>query len=288
MNMVIPALVGMGGIALALAVLIYFVSRIFHVEEDTLVKDIEALLPGVNCGACGFPGCPGMAKAVVKGKEAGSLEGLFCPPGGQETMDRIASLVGLSAEKGVRQVAVLHCGGDCQASPAKSRYEGTRSCVVAHGLFTGEGACMYGCLGFGECVAACAFDAMQMDEASGLPVIDPDKCTACQACVKACPRGLIQMHPEGEAGRRVWVNCMNTERGAVARKNCATACIACSKCVKVCDAIAQAIVVANNVAVIDPAKCTACGACVAPCPTGAIKASAGVAVKPGPVASQES
>lgn len=263
----------MGGIAALVAVLLYFASRFFHIQEDSRKTDVEGMLPGVNCGACGYPGCSGLASALVQGADAGDISGLFCPPGGNETMGKIAGYFGLSASTAVKQVAVLRCGGSCQASPAKVEFDGPESCAVAHALFAGEGGCAFGCLGEGDCVRACTFGAMIMDKTTGLPVIDAEKCTACLACVKACPRNLIQMRPYGNEGKRVWVNCRNTEKGALARKNCSVACIACGKCVKVCDEIAKAITMENNLASINPEICTSCGACVPACPTGAILAS---------------
>jgi len=273
MEIIIPALLGMGGAALVLSFLLYVISKKFQVHEDSRLGELEARLPGANCGACGYPGCSGFARALLKASEAGDMGGLFCPPSGQDGMNQISDYLGLAPVQADKQVAVLRCGGSCETAPRKVKYSGTANCTVSNGLYTGEGGCAFGCLGQGECVEACTFDAMRMNPETGLPEIDPEKCTACGACVKTCPRNLIQLRPYGKRGRRVWVNCRNLERGALARKNCSTACIACGKCVKVCDGIAQAITIENNVASIDPLKCIACGKCAQECPTQAIVCS---------------
>jgi len=270
---ILISVLSMGVLAVLIAVLLYFISRTFHVQEDPRKAEVNALLPGVNCGACGFPGCPGMAEALVKGADAGDISSLVCPPGGSATMQTIADYFGLKAGTILHQIAVLRCGGSCEASPSKTSYQGPRSCAVQHALYAGEGACPSGCVGQGDCVTVCEFDAMYMDEVTGLPVIDAEKCTACNACVKACPRTLIQLRPYARKGKRVWVNCRNTEKGAIAKKNCNVACIACGKCVKICDGIVQAITMENNLAYIDPVKCIACGKCVPECPTGSILAT---------------
>lgn len=276
MNVFMFAALSMGVVAVALAVVIYIVSRKFQVDEDPRIKEVQALLPGSNCGGCGFAGCQALAAALVEGADKKSLEGLYCPPGGAAVNQNVADFLGMVAVNTHKRVAVLRCGGSCAASPSRIDYQGPASCTVAHGLFSGEGGCAFGCLGQGECVAACTFGAMRMDETTGLPVVDPVACTACGACVKACPRSLLQLRPYGKAGARVWVNCRNTEKGAVSRKNCSVSCIGCGKCVKICADIAQAITMENNLAYIDPSKCTACGACVGECPTGAILASPAV------------
>ncbi|MBU2466743.1 MAG: 4Fe-4S binding protein, partial [Bacteroidetes bacterium] len=144
---------------------------------------------------------------------------------------------------------------------------GPSTCAFAHNLYAGEGGCPHGCLGLGDCVASCDFDAIHMNPETGLPEVN-DKCVACGACVKACPRGIIELRPKGKKDRRIFVSCINEEKGGVAKKNCAVACIGCSKCFKVCPF--EAITMNNNLAYIDPIKCKLCRKCVEVCPTDAI------------------
>ena len=278
MEIFIFAFISMGVVAIVLAVVIFFVSRKFLVEDNPKVKDVLSMLPGVNCGACGFAGCQALAVAFVEGAEKGDIEGLFCPPGAQPVLANVAAYLKMVPTNTHKRVAVLRCGGTCNASPSRLSYQGPNSCTVANGLFAGEGGCAFGCMGHGDCVKVCTFDAMRLNPETGLPEIDPEKCTSCGACVKACPRNLIQLRPYGKEAKRVWVNCQNTEKGALSRKNCSVSCIACTKCVKVCESIAQAITMENNLAYIDPAKCIACGECVGVCPTGAILATPSVPV----------
>lgn len=256
--------------AAVFALVLAWAAKRFAVKEDPRVEAVTEMLPGINCGACGFAGCSALAAALVEAADSGDLSGLFCPPGGQDTMDKVGGFLGVEFSGGDVPVAVLRCGGSCQASPPVVEYSGEKSCKIAHMTFSGEGGCPMGCLRYGDCSHACPFDAISMDPETGLPVVDEDKCTACGECVKACPRGLFELRPRGKRGRRVWVNCRNTQKGAVARKNCQVACIGCGKCVRTCDSIAKAITMENNLAYIDPLKCIACGKCVRECPTGAI------------------
>ncbi|ADN02223.1 RnfABCDGE type electron transport complex subunit B [Spirochaeta thermophila] len=273
MSIIVASVATLVVMAAVFALILYWASRRFAVEEDPRVAAVTELLPGINCGACGFPGCAGLAQALVEGADRGDTSGLFCPPGGEETMTRIGAFLGVELGGKDIPVAVLRCGGSCEAAPPKFIYEGTRTCRIAHMASMGEGGCPYGCLHYGDCAEACPFDAISMDPVTGLPVVDEEKCTACGVCVEVCPRNLFELTPRGKRGRRVWINCRNTEKGALARKNCAVACIGCGKCVKVCETVTQAITLEHNLAYIDPVKCIACGKCVAECPTGAIAAT---------------
>lgn len=256
------SLAALAGLA---AVVLFFVAQKFRVIEDPRIDEVEDLLPGANCGGCGYAGCRALAEAIVKNE---SLEGFSCPPGGNEVMEEIADALGLEAGEQVPMIAVVRCNGSREFAPPKVHYEGAMTCLFAHNLFAGEGGCPYGCLGCGDCVRACDFDAMYMDEKTGLPVILDDKCVACQACVKACPRDIIEMRKKGKKDRRIFVSCINEEKGGVARKNCKVACIGCGKCVKECKF--DAITLENNLAYIDYNKCTLCRKCPPVCPTNAI------------------
>ena len=189
-------------------------------------------------------------------------------------MEKIAAILGLQAEASEPKVAVVRCNGSCENRPRIVKYDGAQSCKVAHATCGGETACAFGCLGCGDCVSVCRFDAIRMNPETGLPEVDADKCTACGACVKACPRNIIEIRPKGKNNRRVYVNCVNKDKGPVAMKACKVSCIACGKCVKECSF--EAITVENNLAYIDPAKCRLCRKCEAVCPKNAI-----VAVKDG-------
>ena len=259
------SVISLGTLGALAAVILYFVAQKFKVIEDPRIDIVEEKLPGANCGGCGLAGCRALAEAIVK---AESLEGFSCPPGGSASMHDIANALGLVAEESEPIIAVVRCNGTRELAPPKVKYEGAVTCQFAHSLFAGEGGCPFGCLGCGDCVIACNFDAMYMDEKTGLPVILDDKCVACAACVKACPRNIIEMRKKGKKDRRIFVSCINQEKGGVARKNCKVACIGCGKCVKECKF--EAITLENNLAYIDFDKCKLCRKCPPVCPTGAI------------------
>lgn len=252
-------------LGLLAAVILYFVAQKFKVFEDPRIDQVEKMLPGANCGGCGYPGCRGFADALVKNDDISSL---FCPVGGGDIMKRIAELLGKAAPEKEPQVAEVRCGGTCAKRPRTNVFDGAASCAVAASLYGGETGCTYGCYGKGDCVEACTFDAIHMNAETGLPETDPEKCTACGACVKACPRMIIELRKKGPKNRRVYVSCMNKDKGGVARKACEAACIGCGKCVKVCPF--EAITLENNLAYIDSFKCRLCRKCVGECPTGAI------------------
>ncbi|MDL2308273.1 RnfABCDGE type electron transport complex subunit B [Bacteroidales bacterium OttesenSCG-928-B11] len=264
-SIILLAAAVLGAIAIIAAVILYFVSKAFRVIEDPRIDEVADLLPAANCGGCGFAGCRNFAEAIVK---AGSMEGLNCPAGGESVVNAVAAVLGLEAVLGEPQIAVVRCQGSCEFAPAKSHYEGAPSCSFANSLFVGESACPNGCLGLGDCVRSCNFDAIYIDDMTKLPVIDNEKCVACGACVKACPRMLVELRNKGKKDRRIFVSCRNTEKGAAAKRNCSVACIGCGKCLKAC--AFEAITLKNNLAYIDSDKCKLCRKCVAECPTGAI------------------
>ncbi|MCF0176887.1 MAG: Fe-S cluster domain-containing protein [Bacteroidales bacterium] len=270
----IAILTVLGGL---LAVILFLVAKRFKVEEDPRIDEVEKVMPGANCGGCGFAGCRAFAQSCV---EAGNLDSNFCPVGGNDTMKKVAEVLGLEVKEKAPMTAVVRCNGSCENRPVINDYDGLKSCRVKAALYSGDTGCPFGCLGCGDCVAACQFGALSMDTGTGLPVVDQDKCTACGACVKACPKAVIELRNKGPRNMRVFVSCVNKDKGAVARKACKAACIGCGKCAKVCTH--EAITVENNVAYIDFTKCKLCKKCVAECPTGAIHAVNFPVIKPKP------
>ncbi len=268
MNLILVAVIALGAIGLVSATVLYVCSKKFAVKEDPRVGEVAALLPQANCGGCGFAGCSGLAVALVKGADAGSLEGLSCPVGGQEVMGKVADLLGMAIANSEPMVAVVRCNGTCANRPKVAEYSGLRTCAAMHSCGAGETACGYGCLGCGDCVAACQFGAISINPETGIAEVDEEKCTSCGACVKACPRGIIELRKKGPKGRRLYVSCVNKDKGPVAMKACKAACIGCGKCQKECQF--DAITVANNLAYIDPVKCRLCRKCEKACPTHAI------------------
>lgn len=267
MNVLIVSLITLGVTGLLAALILYYVAQKFKVEEDPRIDQVVEVLPGANCGGCGFAGCRALAEACVK---AENLDSVNCPVGGSSVMAQVADILGMAAVASEPKIAVVRCNGTCEARPRTNRYDGTQNCRIVHNLYAGETACPFGCLGCGDCVRACQFDAIHINPETGLPEVDEEKCTACGACVKACPRNIIELRKKGPKGRRMVVECVNKDKGAVARKACLNACIGCGKCQKVCEF--DAIVIENNLAYIDYTKCRLCRKCEAECPTGAIHA----------------
>lgn len=265
MDLILVAIISLGAIGLIAAVILYMASKKFAVYEDPRIALVSEVLPQANCGGCGYPGCAGFAEACVK---ATSLDGKLCPVGGQPLMDKVASILGLDAGTSEPKVAVVRCNGSCDNRPRIVKYDGALSCKVAHATCGGETACSFGCLGCGDCVQACNFNAIHMNPETGLPEVDEELCTACGACVKACPRAIIEIRPKGKNNRRVYVQCVNKDKGAVAGKACKVACIGCGKCVKICPF--EAITLVNNLAYIDPDKCKLCRKCETECPKNTI------------------
>lgn len=265
MNDLIVTVLVVSGLGALLALLLFVVAKQFKVEEDPRIDEVEKMLPGANCGGCGFPGCRGMSEALVKNDDISSL---YCPVGGAECMKAVATYLGKAAAERAPMVAVVRCAGSCENRPKTNTFDGAQSCLVASSLYAGDTGCSFGCLGLGDCVAKCEFDALHINPATGLPEVDEEKCTACGACVKACPKMIIELRKKAPKGRKIYVSCVNKAKGAVARKACKVACIGCGKCAKVC--AHDAITVENNLAYIDSMKCKMCRKCVVECPTGAI------------------
>ncbi|MBO4663121.1 MAG: RnfABCDGE type electron transport complex subunit B [Bacteroidaceae bacterium] len=269
MNVILIAVIVLAVLGFVLAGALYVMSKKFAVEEDPRIGQVAEVLPGANCGGCGFPGCGGMAAACVKAADAGSLEGLNCPVGGQATMEAIAGVLGMEVGASAPKLAVVRCNGTCANRPRTAVYDGVKSCRVAHTTCMGETACAYGCLGCGDCVAACQFGAIKMNPETGIPEVDATKCTSCGACAKACPRGIIEIRTvNGDNKDAFVVECVNKDKGAQAMKACAASCIGCKKCENACGS--DAVHVEGNVAYINPEACTLCGQCFDACPRGTI------------------
>lgn len=265
MNDLMITVLVVSGLGALLALLLFLVAKKFKVEEDPRIDEVEKMLPGANCGGCGFAGCRGMSEALVNRDDISTL---YCPVGGAECMKAVASYLGKAAPEREPMVAVVRCAGSCENRPKTNQFDGASSCLIASSLYAGDTGCSFGCLGLGDCVAKCEFDALHINPVTGLPEVDEEKCTACGACVKACPKMIIELRKKAPKGRKIYVSCVNKAKGAVARKACKVACIGCGKCAKVC--AHEAITVENNLAYIDFTKCKFCRKCVAECPTGAI------------------
>lgn len=255
----------LAGLGIVLAIVLFVVANKFRVDEDPRIDEVEAVLPGANCGGCGYPGCRGFADAFVKSDNPSAM---FCPVGGNKAMEAAAAIMGMSIEAKEPQVAVVRCAGSPAKRPRTAVYNSAPSCKLAASLFAGDTACPFGCLGLGDCSRVCKFGAIAIDTTTLLPVVNEELCTACGACVSACPKNVIELRKKGAKGRRVFVSCLNRDKGGVARKACGVACIGCGKCAKICPF--EAITVENNVAYIDFERCKACRKCVGECPTGAI------------------
>ncbi len=265
MNTVVITILSLSIIGALAAVILYLIAQKFKVYEDPRIDQVEEVLPGANCGGCGFPGCRGFAEACVKADELGDL---FCPVGGNDCMGDVASTLGKEAVEKAPEVAVIRCNGTPEHRMRTNSYDGAETCTIAHNLYAGDTACEFGCLGMGDCVDACEFDAIHMNPVSLLPEVIDDACTACGACVRACPKDIIELRKKNKKDRKIFVSCVNTAKGGVAKRACDVACIGCKACFKVCPH--DAIVVENFLAYIDPVKCKLCRKCVVVCPTNAI------------------
>ena len=258
-NVMTPVLI-VAVIGLACAALLVVASKVFHVEVDERVTQVRECLAGANCGGCGFAGCDDYANALVEDE---SCPCNACAPAGAEAAQKIAEILGRDAGSSEPMVAQVMCNGVCGKSKTILEWQGMSSCKGAKGWFSTPNACMYGCIGLGDCVKACAFDAIGIID--GVARVNRNNCVACGSCAAVCPQSVVKLVP---VKSQVHVLCSSTDKGAVARKNCDNACIGCGKCTKVCNF--GAITVEDNKASIDYSKCKSCGLCAAECPTGAI------------------
>ncbi len=261
MTDIIIAVAIVAGIGILAGFLLAVLSKVMAVPVDEKAAEIEEILPGANCGSCGFSGCSGYAAALSSGK---TTETGLCNPGGNEVSQKIAEIMGLSASSVTPMTAVVRCAGTPDKAQNKLDYDGVQSCQMASQLFGGPKSCSYGCLGLGDCARACPYDAIMLCD--GVAVVSPEMCRACKKCVAVCPKHIITLMPKGQLTAAVL--CVNHDKGAKTRKDCTVGCIGCMKCVKACPN--GAVKVENFTASVDNMKCTACGACAEQCPTGAI------------------
>lgn len=268
-NTIIIAVVSMGAIGVFFAGFLAYASKKFAIEEDPRIAAILDVLPGANCGGCGYPGCANLAAAIV----AGEVECNGCPVGAGDVGVRIAEIMGLEGDAcdiEEKMVAKVMCGGEKGKCEDKYRYVGVEDCAAATRMAGGgPKGCEYGCLGFGSCVNVCPVDAINITD-GGIAVVDKEKCIGCRKCVAACPKNIIKMVPYS---KEVHVLCSSPETGKVVRGACKAGCIACKKCEKVCNF--DAIHVENNLALIDYDKCTGCMECVKACPVKCIEGGPG-------------
>lgn len=252
---ILYAVAALGGLGILFGVVLGFVGKKFAVKVDERVQAVRAAVAGANCGACGYAGCDAFAEAVVRGE----ADPAGCTPGGSKSAKDIAAIMGVDAKDTEPMVARVRCQGTCENVSPRYDYSGIQSCRAASSMSGGPSACEFGCVGLGDCVARCPFDAISI--ANGVATIDEDKCTGCGVCVETCPRGIINLLPRDQT---VVVMCRNKAIGRIARLQCKTACVGCKRCEKQCPS--DSIHVIDGVAIIDESTCTRCGACIQVCP----------------------
>ncbi len=255
MNGVLLAVIIVGAIGLIASIGLAVASVVMAVPKNEKAESIEGVLPGANCGACGYSGCAGYAEAMAKGEAKVGL----CSPGGAEVAAAVAALLGTGEVQVEKKTALVHCMGSYDNTWDKMEYQGQKSCAAAVQLFGGVGACSYGCMGLGDCAAVCEYGAITI--CNGVANISPEACRGCSKCVAACPKHLISFVP---FRTQAVVRCSNCDKGGETRKVCQVGCIGCMRCVKACEY--GAVKVENFHARVDPDLCTACGKCAEVCP----------------------
>ncbi len=260
MENIIYAVIVISAMGLIFGLLLGIAAKIFKVEKDEKIPLILEVLPGANCGGCGYAGCSQFAEALITGEASPS----GCAVGGANCAAAVSKILGVEADGFEKKFAFVRCAGCDDAAKTRFTYDGTNDCVAASKLLGGQKACNYGCLGFGTCIGACKFGAISIVD--GLAVIDIDKCTGCGACTKVCPKGLITVISKKD---KYVVKCRNKEKGAVVRNECTAGCIGCKICEKNCPK--EAVSVSDFLAVINSEKCVGCGICAEKCPKKIIK-----------------
>ncbi|RDU23116.1 RnfABCDGE type electron transport complex subunit B [Anaerosacchariphilus polymeriproducens] len=253
---VIIAAVIVGGTGLLIGIFLGIAGEKFKVEVDEREEAILDVLPGNNCGGCGYAGCSGLAAAIVKGEAEISA----CPVGGDSVAAQIGSIMGMEVKNAQRKVAFVKCAGTCEKTKQNYNYYGVEDCSMMG--FVPDGgpkACSYGCLGFGTCVKVCPFDAIHIVD--GVAVVDKEACKACGKCITVCPNHLIELIPYDS---KYFVQCSSKEKGKNVMSVCSVGCIGCKLCEKACEF--DAVKVENNIAYINTEKCTNCGKCADACP----------------------
>ena len=250
----------LGVIGLILGAALGFASKAFFVKEDERIAQITEVLPGANCGGCGYAGCSNYADSIVNNGTPINL----CPSCKQDAVDKIAEIVGVSSETAVAKIAYVRCSGGNRYANKKFDYYGMNDCMAAARLLDGFMECKYGCLGFGNCVMACPEHAISVVD--GIATVDEDNCIGCGICADACPKHVISII---DKDTKVRVKCSSQDKGAATKRNCNSGCLGCKICEKTCPK--GAIKVTNNVASIDYELCDACGLCVEKCPKNIIK-----------------
>jgi electron transport complex protein RnfB len=258
---ILAAVLILGGVGLTFGALIAVAQLKLRVYEDPRIDGVAGLLPGANCGACGYAGCRAFAEAAV----GGIVTPAQCTVMSPDMRDDVAGYLGVDAGSAQKRVARLMCAGGSDVAPARAAYHGIRSCAAAVSVGGGGKGCAWGCVGHGDCAVSCTFDAILMNE-RGLPVVDIDRCTACNDCVDACPLGLFTILP---LDSHLFVQCRSLLAGDAATSVCTVACNACGRCVQ--DAAPSLIAMQRGLAVIDYDRIALEDrAAIARCPTGAI------------------
>lgn len=258
MTYLIPVLI-LSVCGILAGVLLTVASKMFHVEVDERIEKISNSLPQANCGACGYAGCADYADAIVNSNAPTNL----CRPGGADSANKIAEILGTSAENVIPMTAVVHCNGDCNATQQQFDFDGIQSCKAVKRFYGGNGMCKYGCIGLGDCANVCEYNGIKITD--GVAKINPSLCQACGQCVNICPNHLISIKPKANT---VDVLCSSSANGKATKLSCSNGCIGCKICEKKCPN--SAIKVENFHASIDYNKCTSCGECRNACPVKAI------------------
>ena len=257
---ILLAVAAVGGVGLFVGVFLGIAAIKFKVEVDEREEAILGVLPGNNCGGCGYPGCSGLAAAIAKGEAPVDQ----CPVGGAPVAAKIGAIMGQEVKETARQVAFVKCAGTCDKTTVKYEYTGVEDCEMM-AFIPGSGAknCTYGCMGFGSCVKVCPFDAIHV--VNGIAVVDQEACKACGKCVAKCPRHLIELVPYD---KQIRVACGSHAKGKAVTTACELGCIGCKKCIR--ELGCPAIVLDNGNVCIDDTMCTGCGLCSQICPVHAI------------------